>query len=53
MLCRSSIVQALSNYVEVEEEEDIEVGCLGSCILQLRASSSLDRLPCRLHTCSN
>ena len=26
MLCRSSIVQALSNYVEVEEEDDIEVG---------------------------
>lgn len=43
MLCRSSIVQALSNYVEVEEEEDIEVGCLGSCILQLRVQSSLDR----------
>jgi hypothetical protein len=27
MLRRSSIVQALSNYVEVEEEDDIEVGC--------------------------
>jgi hypothetical protein len=39
-------VQALSNYVEVEEEEDIEVGCLVLRTLHLRTQTRLDHFPC-------
>ena len=48
MLCRSSIVQALSNYVEVEEEDDIEVGCFVLCTLHLCHQTSLDHISCSL-----